>query len=54
VEKALALHASGQRELALDIMDQLTGAVGKSAMTQVRAVLAAAVIRPAGTGGTLC
>jgi tetratricopeptide (TPR) repeat protein len=54
VEKALALHASGERELALDILDQLTGAVGNSAMTQVRAVLAAAVIRPAGTGGTPC
>jgi tetratricopeptide (TPR) repeat protein len=52
VQKALALHASGKRELALEILDQLTGAVGDSPNTHVQAVLAAAVIRSAGTGGT--
>jgi tetratricopeptide (TPR) repeat protein len=52
VQKALALHASGKRELALKILDQLTGAVGDSLTTHVEAVLAAAVIRSAATGGT--
>jgi hypothetical protein len=52
VQKALALHASGERELALEILDPLTGAVGDSATTHVHAHMAAAIIRSAETGNT--
>ena len=51
VQKALALHASGERELALEILDPLTSAVGDSPKTHVQACIAAAVIRSGGAGG---
>jgi len=48
VQKALALHASGKRELALEILDALTVAAGGSPQTHVQALVAAAMIRSAG------
>jgi tetratricopeptide (TPR) repeat protein len=51
VQKALALHASGKRELALEILDQLTGAGSDTPNTHVQALIAAAVIRSAPAGG---
>lgn len=53
VQKALALHASGKRELALEILDALTGAAVDSPPTHVQACIAAAVIRSAGAGDRL-
>jgi len=52
VQKALAVHASGQREAAWEILDALTRTVGDSAQTHVQAHIAAAMIRPRGVGGT--
>jgi tetratricopeptide (TPR) repeat protein len=50
VQKALALHASGQREPALEILVPLTSAVGDSSTAHVKARIAVAVIRSR-TGG---
>lgn len=52
VQKELAVHASGQREAALEILDALTSTVGDSAQTHVQAHIAAAVIRSGRVGGT--
>ncbi len=48
VQRALALHASGDRQAALEILDPLTSAVGDSPSTHVKACVAAAVIRSRG------
>lgn len=52
VQKALALHAGGERERALAILDPLTSTVGDSVKTHVQACFAAAVIRSGPAGGT--
>jgi len=52
VQKALALHASGERQAALEILNPLTSGVGDSHTTHVQACIAAAVIRSGGVGGT--
>lgn len=52
VQKALALHASGQREPALEILAPLTSAVGDSTTTHVQACVAAAVIRSRTAGSS--
>jgi tetratricopeptide (TPR) repeat protein len=51
VQKALALHARGERQAALDILDLLTSAVGDSLSTHVKACVAAAMIRSGGVAG---
>jgi hypothetical protein len=50
VQKALAIHASGQREAALEILDPLTSTVGDSVSTHVQAQIATALIRSGGVG----
>jgi tetratricopeptide (TPR) repeat protein len=50
VQKAFAVHANGERERALQILDPLTSAVGDSPKTHVQAYIAAAAIRSAPSG----
>jgi hypothetical protein len=51
VQKAFALHATGEREAAWEILAPLASNVGDSPTTHVKACIAAAVIRSGGVGG---
>ena len=52
VQKAGALHASGQRDAALEILAPLTSTLGDSAATHLAALVATAVIHSGRVGGT--